>query len=384
MRLSDFILANTDKILDEWDTFARSVWPDAKSTPDSLRDHATEILRATVRDMNSSQTDRQQKEKSKGLAHEGGDKGTSELEKASAVHATNRVDSGFGMMALLAEYRALRASVLRLWEQSAAAPTAEDLKDITRFNESIDESLTEAVRRFSDQITQSRDIFLGILGHDLRNPLNAIMLSAHELCEDLGPDGPEQVRPASQIAISAETMGRMLGDFLDFAGSRLGRDIPITTAPMDLGVLCQEVVAEMRAAFPDRTLRLQSQGDLAGEWDPGRIRQILSNLIGNAVQHGAPTSPISISAEGAESGIRLAVHNEGRPIPRELLSRIFDPLARGSKAEPQARGLAGSMGLGLYIAREVVEGHGGSIDVRSSTKEGTVFTVLLPRRPAPK
>lgn len=378
MRLSDFISANTDKILDEWDSFARSVWPDAQSTPDSLRDHAAEILRATVRDMNSSQSDRQQTQKSKGMAHEG-DQGTSELEKASEKHAASRVDSGFGMMALLAEYRALRASVLRLWAQSSSAVTAEDLKDITRFNESIDESLTEAVRRFSDEISQSRDLFLGILGHDLRNPLNAIMLSAHGLCEDLGPDGSEHVRKASQIAISAETMGRMLRDFLDFAGSRLGRDIPIETAPTDLADLCKQVVAEMRAAFPDRTLRLQSKGDLAGEWDPGRLRQILSNLVGNAVQHGAPTSPISISAEGVESGIKLTVHNEGRPIPRELLSRIFDPLVRGSEAEPQARGLAGSMGLGLYIAREVVEGHDGSIEVQSSAEEGTVFTVLLPR-----
>ena len=383
MRLSDFISANTDEILDEWDTFARSVWPDAKSTPDSLRDHAAEILGATVRDMNSSQSNRQQREKSKGLAHEG-DQGTSELAKASEKHAASRVDSGFGLMALLAEYRALRATVLRLWAQSHGAPTPEDLKDITRFNESIDESLTEAIRRFSDQISQSRDIFLGILGHDLRNPLNAIMLSAHGLSEELGPGGLGHAATVSQIASSAETMGRMLGDFLDFAGSRLGRDIPITTAPMDLGVLCKEVVAEMRAAFPDRTLSLHSNGDLAGEWDPGRLRQILSNLIGNAVQHGAPTSPISISAEGVESGIRLAVRNEGRPIPRDLLSRIFDPLARGTEAEPQARGLAGSMGLGLYIAREVVEGHEGSIEVQSSTEEGTVFTVLLPRRLATK
>ena len=147
---------------------------------------------------------------------------------------------------------------------------------------------------------------------------------------------------------------------------------------MDLKRLCQEVVDETRAAHPTRAVRFESHGDLTGDWDAARLRQLVSNLLGNAVQHGA--GPVDVSASGQGADVRLAIRNEGPPIPRDALPTIFDPLVRGSSPERQKQRRPGSIGLGLYIAREVATAHGGTIGVTSSADAGTIFTVRLPRR----
>lgn len=373
MRLADFILANTDPILREWDVFARSIWPEAKATPLILRDHAEAILRAAAVDMKTGQTAPEQVEKSKGDAS---NSHTSvRLDDASKKHALGRVKSGFDLIELVAEYRALRASVIRLWSESAPSFESHHLIDLTRFNESIDQSLTEAVRHFSEEMDRSREIFLGILGHDLRNPLNAMLLSAQSLAEITEGEGATL---ASQITESGAAMARMLADFLDFTASRLGRAIPITRAPVDLAMLCREVVAECGTGLPSERIRLNLTGNLAGEWDAGRLRQLLSNLIGNAVQHGSDAAPIVVSVTG-EKAVELQVQNAGEPIPETDLPTIFDPLVQGPASDSQAHRRAGSMGLGLYIAREVVIAHGGVISVTSTAASGTVFKVILPR-----
>jgi signal transduction histidine kinase len=120
----------------------------------------------------------------------------------------------------------------------------------------------------------------------------------------------------------------------------------------------------MRAAHPTCTLRYNPRGDLTGEWDASRLRQLLSNLIGNAIQHGAEGCEVrlSVNGEGADGVVVLAVHNQGPAIPAELLPTIFDPLVRAVSPELEQRGRPGSIGLGLYIAREVVHAHGGTID----------------------
>jgi len=175
----------------------------------------------------------------------------------------------------------------------------------------------------------------------------------------------------------------MILDLLDFAATGLGGAMPVSPAATDLGALCQDAMEEMRAAHPGCTLRCDLHGDLRGEWDPARLRQLISNLLGNAAQHGgeACRAEVSTRADGPDAVV-LAVHNDGPPIPPEALPTIFDPLVRGSSAEQERRRRPGSLGLGLYIAREVVTAHGGSIDVRSSAEDGTVFTVRLPRRAA--
>jgi signal transduction histidine kinase len=348
MRLADFILGNIEPILKEWEAFARSVWPGAQVDPLTLRDHARDILRATAWDMKSAQTATQQSDKSKGDGAAG--TGITSVDGASDLHAAGRVRSGFDMLAVVAEYRALRASVIRLCRESEPDPDLRDLEDLTRFNESIDQSLTEAVRSYTQQVDTSRQMFLAILGHDLRNPLNSIMMSAELLATGTPMDDDSRTSTA-RIAASASAMARMIGDLLDFTGAGLGATMPLSPAPMDLKYLGQEVVDEMRAAYQARTLRFEPHGDLTGEWDVARLRQVVSNLLGNAIQHGGESGPIDLLLTNEGPDVRLAVRNGGLPIPRDAIATIFDPLTRGMTPESQRNRRPGSIGLGLYIAR---------------------------------
>lgn len=379
MRLPAFIQANTEAILVEWDAFARSIWPEGvQASPQELRDHAAEILQWIAGDMQTHQTLAQRLRKSRG--DRGDDQDTARLDPAAKRHAVGRASSGMEMEAVVAEYRALRASVIRLWSESAPDPDAHDLDDLTRFNEAIDESLAEAVRAFTEHLDQSRQMFLSVLGHDLRSPLNAIATSAQVLLDRPG-DERDVADLALQIATSAGAMDQLLSDFLDFTRSRLGQGIPIATAPMDLGALCEEVIREMRAAHPKHDLELVQHGDLAGQWDRRRLRQLVSNLLGNAVQHGADGHIIKLTVRADPPNVHLAVYNSGPPIPPEVLPRVFDPMVRGATPDATARSVSGNLGLGLYIAREVVVAHGGTINVNSSADGGTTFNIRLPSRP---
>src|SRR5687767_8389940 len=259
MRLADFILENLEPILVEWEAFACTIWPGPERDPRELRDHAADILRATAWDMKSDQTAAQQSDKSRGEGHAGWD--SLRVDGASDVHAVGRVRSGFDLMAVVAEYRALRASVVRLWRESLPAADVRDIDDLTRFNESIDQSLTEAVRSYTERVDRSRQMFLAILGHDLRNPLNSVMMSA-EVLASRGLLDAESSRMASGISTSADAMARMIGDLLDFTGAAPGSAMPLSPAPMDLRRVCQGVFDEMRAAYPTRLLRFQPHGDL--------------------------------------------------------------------------------------------------------------------------
>lgn len=376
MRLPDFILANTERILAEWDAFARSIWPIPAPSADDVRDHAEAILRATALDMKSPQTDQEQSDKSRGLreAHAQGGK----LNTSSSDHAVDRALSGFDLQAVISEYRALRASVVRLWMESIRQPDSNDLADLTRFHESMDQSLAEAVYRHSEHLDGTRQMFLRVLKHDLRNPLNAITIGGGMLAE-IGGDPEETRAVAAQIVSSGNALGRMLNDFLDFAVTRLGSRVPVTPVPLDLEALCREVIAEIHTSRPHRRIDLKVFGEVRGEWDRDRLRQLLSNLVGNAVQHGDQTTPITLSASGDASRVTLTVHNFGPPIPDALQTRIFEPFVRGSD-----RGSAqeGSVGLGLYIAKEVARAHRGAIEVSSNQSDGTTFSVTLPRVPA--
>jgi signal transduction histidine kinase len=378
MQLAEFIQTHIEQIIAEWEAFARTTAPGEKMGTLALRDHAQDILEATVRDMQAAQSGRERSQKSQGHGVPGLE--SDRLEGASAVHGLGRVASGFDLMEVVSEYRALRASVLRLWRESAPNPCVADIDDITRFNESMDQSLTQAVRSYTERVDQSRQMFLAILAHDLRNPLNCIMMSA-----EVDSESSEEM---SQVVASARVIGRLISDLIDFAGTGLGGMLPIARAPMDLGLLCQEVLAEFKASHRGRDLRLErgergeQGGDLTGVWDTSRLRQVISNLLANALQHGDEAGPITLRAHGEGSVVVLSVHNHGTPIPPELLATIFDPLVRVATPEAQRKRRPGSIGLGLYIAREVVISHGGGIEVSSSPEEGTFFTVRLPRHPA--
>ncbi|MEO6062614.1 MAG: HAMP domain-containing sensor histidine kinase [Thermoflexales bacterium] len=378
MRLANFIIANVKPILAEWEAFAAALPSGANMTKRALRDHAEAILLASARDMEVNQSLAQQAGKSKG---NGGARTTEsdQLDIASAQHAEERVGAGFDIIEVVSEYRALRASVVRLWRKGFLQPDLDDLDDITRFNESIDQSLAEAVDSYTERLDRSRQLFLAILGHDLRNPLTAIRMSA-KLVSRTNAD-LQSIDALSMIGTESEAMAKLIGDMIDFASTLLGSAMPLNCQPMDLQMLCREVVDGFRASHPQRTLQFNPRGDLTGNWDAARLRQVVSNLLGNALQHGSPKGPVKLSVASEGATVMLSVHNEGAPIPPEALPTLFDPLVRHARVESALQRATGSIGLGLYIVREIVNAKGGTIAVASTAQQGTTFTVQIPRQP---
>ena len=374
MRLSDFITANLEPILAEWEGFARTHIPAGEVMDGTgLRDHAADILKTVARDLRTPQTERERGEKSKGEAvalPEADD-------TAAQTHGALRAEAGFTLGQMVSEFRALRASVIRLWREAGAGPGASDFEDVTRFNEAVDQALAESLTRYARDLEHSKEMFLAILGHDLRTPLGAVMMSATGLLlsRTLGP--PEQAA-ASRILTSGARIKGMVNDLLDFTRTRLGAGIPLACAEMDLAEVGRQTVDEVAAYHPGRDLRFEASGPVRGSWDAARVGQALSNLVGNAVQHGSPGTPVSVAVRGAADEVTVAVHNLGPVIPPADVHRIFSPLKRITRGAPHPHD-AGSLGLGLYIANEIVKGHGGRIDVESSEARGTTFTVHLPR-----
>jgi PAS domain S-box-containing protein len=214
-----------------------------------------------------------------------------------------------------------------------------------------------------------REHLVGIVGHDLRNPLTAIVTSAQLLLR-YGELPERQARVVARIASSADRMARMIDDLLDFARSKLGGEVPIRPRRIDLRQICEQTVEELEFAYT-RRVRLEAEGDLWGDWDADRMAQVISNLVGNAVQHS--DGEVTVSLRGESDYVVLSTHNGGPAIPSEVLSHIFEPGRRGD-----AR--SGGLGLGLFIAHQIVLAHGGTIEVISSEGAGTTFTVSLPRK----
>jgi len=377
MRLADFILGNIELILMEWEAFARSLAPGKEMNKLALRNAAEPILLATARDMQSAQSLAQQVSKAQGHGGSGGEE-SDRLDHASKVHGVERMGFGFDIMEVVAEYRALRASVLRLWRESCPQPDSNDISDITRFNESLDQSLAEAVGSYTQRVDQSRRMFLAILSHDLRNPLNNIRMAA-QVASHIPNEDAGATKALSMIERNTETITRLTNDLIDFASTGLGSAMPLTRSSFDLEKLGRNVFEEFCFAYPQRTLCFCPEGDLTGDWDAARLRQVIANLMGNALQHGSTEGTVKLAIASEASTVVLSVHSEGSPIPAELLTTIFDPLMRYARSESAAQQVSSSIGLGLYIVREVVVAHGGTITVTSTAQEGTTFTVRLPR-----
>lgn len=374
MRLADFISANLESILQEWETFARGIDCGEKMDSLALRDHAEEILLATVRAMRSTQSSAERTAKSRG---EQSAEDSTDLDGASEQHAIGRLGSGFNLLEVVSEYRALRASVLRQWHECRFPWHESDVDDVTRFNESLDQSLAKAVSSYTKRVDQSRDLFLAILSHDLRNPLNSISMSA-SLLTHLVPHANKAMHVATQISTNASVMGRMINDLLDYTRTRLGAGMPVSPAMMNLSSLCKELHSEFVSAHPDRDIRLQMANEVRGNWDWDRLRQAISNLLGNAIQHSPEYALVQLNLSNVGSDAIVTIYNGGPPIPPGELAKIFDPLVRGSSAEHPKANRPGSIGLGLYIARAIAESHSGSITVTSSSESGTTFTLRLP------
>jgi len=226
-----------------------------------------------------------------------------------------------------------------------------------------------------DEMGEFRELLIGIVGHDLRNPLSTILMGAHLLLISEGL-GEKETELARKITRSATRATRLIDQLLDLTRSRLGGGIPIEPKPFDLNEVCLQVIGETELTHTDRPLRVDVRGALTVVWDRDRIYQLLGNLVGNAVQHGEARSPIDLRIDGTESDVVIEVANRGAPIPPATLPFIFDAFRKARSVRAGTHGL----GLGLFIAQQIARSHGGAITVTSSLENnGTTFRVRLPR-----
>jgi signal transduction histidine kinase len=377
-RLSSFIRQNVEPILDEWEAFARSLPQGEAMAVAALRDHARDMLTVIANDLDDPQTAQQQTDKARGAS----DAGPGTVPTAAQEHGAGRADSGFTVAQMIAEFRALRASVMRLWSSTHQLARTDDLFDMTRFNEAIDQAIAESISRYTEEIGQSKERFLAILGHDLRTPVGAIVTSTRFML-DTAAESNDLPQPylslIDGVSRSARRMNRLVADLLEFARVSFGDAIPVQRVSTDLGKLVTDVVAEVCASFPGHAVECAASGRLTGEWDADRLFQALINLLSNAVQHGPAGTAIRVSARGEADEVVLSVQNSGEAIPAEQLARMTQGMAPGSSNDAGDRR---HLGLGLYIVEKIVAAHGGRMFVTSQPVEGTTFVLRLPRADA--
>jgi hypothetical protein len=364
-----------ERILAEWETFAATHLPAAANMDSlALRDHAPEILHSIVLDLNSSRGTYEPDQNATGHAQVLRDASHT----AAQTHALLRAQVGFSVVQLASEYRALRASVLRLWTEASRHSAPELialLQDTQRFNEAIDHALVESIAFFTQEVERTRNLLLAVVGHDLRNPLDTIMVTAHYLSKlRIEGVGPEVI---ARLSRSGARIKHLLDDLLDYNRATLGNGIPIAVADIDLAEVCALEIDGLQTAHPDRVISFIAKGNLRGVWDAARIQQILSNLLKNALDYGARDAAIEVQATELEREVLLSVRNRGAPIPPATLRNIFEPLRRGAGGHDRPE-TGSNLGLGLFIAQEIARAHGGTIHVSSDEHE-TTFTVNLPR-----
>jgi signal transduction histidine kinase len=374
MRLSEFIATRQQPILLGWVAFARQQLPAARDMDEAaLLDHGRQILDEIVADMRRPQAEQERQDKSEGNSATAS---TSDS-VPSRSHARQRERQGFEIEQLVAEYRALRATVLRLWSAASDAKQHQDLEDVVRFNEAVDQAIAESLQVFVAEGEKTRDLFIGVLGHDLRGPLSTIAACASLVRRR----HPEDDRQAVLILRSVAQMKALLDDLAECTRQRLGSGLAIEPAPLQLEHFARNVLDEIGVIGTARALQLTCRGDMNGQWDARRLHQALSNLVFNALKYGAPDAPVHVELDGARpDDVLVTVRNHGAPIAKDLLPRLFDPLVRADGPEgPGGVPLAGAnLGLGLYVVREIAGAHGGSVDV-SSDADSTRFELRLPR-----
>lgn len=379
MRLSELLRERKEAILQEFEDFARThTAPGISMRVEALRDHAAGMLDAMALDLEQPQTEAEQELKGKGdaLAAEAAPR------SAARAHGLARAEHGFSMAETFAEYRALRASVMRYYVASRSELGSSTLQDVIRFNEAIDQALAESITEYAQAMTGYRHMFLAVLAHDLRSPLNAILGASTYLAEN-SPLSGRDLDLAARIAHTATTMSGLIDDLLEFTSEALGEGITLRPCRADLGEVAADVIREAELSHPGREVHLSREGDAVGEWDASRLRQALSNLLTNALRHAPEDSPVTVSVTGDDPAgeVVAAVHNRGAPIPEQERELIFQPFRHGFSRGNGSGYAHGSVGLGLYIARRMAEAHGGTVRVESSTEAGTKFSMRLPRRP---
>lgn len=374
MTLPDCISNNMERLRSEWIEFAQTRLPAADlMSVEALSDGSKELLLSIADDLGTFQSEPHRLAKSRGEK----DVVDSAIGRASRKHAKERLNSGFTLDQVVAEYRALRATVVRGWTSDMASESREKLDELIRFDEAMDQSLTEAVRWFDDELERMRDTFVGILGHDLCDPLSAAM-SANELQHLAQGKADIQSKANAVTRKNLKRMVVLVHDLLDFARTRLDDGLPVSPKPADMGKVCREIVEALELSRHVK-IRLTLSDDLNGRWDADRIEQLVANLLRNALEHGDPATPVEMAARAEGDDVVLTVHNEGSAIPLERQLVIYQPFNHPRGGEKKRDLSPYSLGLGLYIVKQIAEAHNGAVAVDSSAESGTTFTVRLPK-----
>jgi signal transduction histidine kinase len=269
MRLADFIRANPDSIQQAWEDFARTLTTFSSNLSDSiLRNDLRGVLTAIVDDMDAIQSSEEQQAKSKGHGPRGG-----ALDRISAIHARARLASGFSLEHAISEYRALRSSILFLWVRSAPQREEIQLPEVTRFNETIDQAIAELVRRYAGKDEVLNDRFVGVLSHELRNPLNTIELLTQVLDKSVLEEG--QHDSVARIQKNVASISRMIDDLAILVRSRMTIGLPLAKEIVDLGALTEETLEQLKLSHPAAIFTLEKIGDVTGTWDRPRLQQMV-------------------------------------------------------------------------------------------------------------
>lgn len=371
MKFFDFIENNKEDISNEWIKYAQENIDGAKNLQlEEVQDDIIEMLERIVESMKALETDSEQQKKSKGNQ----DMQSNEVE-ASHRHGSQRFGVGFDVVELSSEFRALRASVLRLWEEKRVTEKLEtDFQDMIRFNEAIDEVWIISLERFHNNVEESKNWFMGILAHDLRNPLSVIsgvqslLTSSTVLSEDQKP-------LVGALSASVKRMTELIDNLMELTNLRLGSGMSINKTTVDLSKLAEKIVQEVQLGYPEAELIIESSGPIQGKWDNVRLNQLMTNLLSNALKHGKSGSPVRVSVSAKDNEAFLKVHNEGSPIPKPIKDMISSGVFAKTDGDPTKND---SYGLGLYIVNTIVDGHDGQLAVASNVEEGTTFKVMLP------
>lgn len=356
--LAGFLRANREVIMCEWHARAEQL-PSARGlSRQGQRDHIPQLLDAMAE------------------AIERGDTSSVSLEQLPLLHADHRLSQDFGLREVVAEYRLLRRVVMDVYAAQATDMPAESrarLPPLLTFNENIDHAITDAVDHYTLQRERTREYFVGMLSHDLRDPLNTLSLGTEMLLRGDRRDENERAL-LERMRASAQRMSRLIADMLDVTRSRLGGGLPITPGPADLGEIVCTTVDELAAGQPDRRIECRAPAaaaDLSGQWDAMRLGQAVSNLVANALKHGA--DPIRVTTDDEGERVALEVANAGE-IPVELRERVFEPFS--------TRDASAGTGLGLFIVAEIARVHGGELMLVPDTPGETRFRLELPRTTA--
>jgi len=360
-RLAELIHANRDQLLKRWAERVQARLAPRKLSKPELMDRLPDFIDELVYALRGE-----------------GSSPVALVTEAAKEHGKQRFRSGFDIEAVVLEYGVVRECIFELISDPDYSPTVKEFRLLSKcLIDAIAAAISEYAGEREEEVRNRSEFekqLLGIVSHDLRDPLNTIALSAATLLRRTGID-ELHVRGLTRILSSAKRATRLIADLLDFTQARVGGGIPIRVKSFNFHDLAQQIVDEMSLSRPDRQIVFTQAGNGEGMWDQDRITQVLVNLITNSIQHSPSGTIVRVATRGVDREVWLVINNQGRVLSEEEIPSLFEPFRRGSEtpAEP------GSIGLGLFIAKQIVTAHGGSIEVTSSEEGGTTVTVHFPR-----